>query len=588
MKSPWVCWSLACILSTIWAATLIGRDSVAVVKALSGGVGNLTAAGNGLYFFSNDAVNGSQLWKSDGTTEGTGPTRIVPNGNIGFEWATTGPFQTGVVFMASGATPHGRELWKSDGTEAGTIFLKFFYYGISSVSNPVAFANTGTYALFNGKDSVTGQELWTTDGTESGTVLVKDIQSGPASSGPMELTVIGETVFFTATQAASGRELWRSDGSEQGTFIVKDIVPGPTGSYPSYLVAAGKTLFFAASDSLHGRELWKSDGTPEGTVIVKDILPGRGNGLGITVDLSQKPLTFVNGIVYFPATDGVHGYELWRSDGTEEGTYMLKDICPGAGSSQDSTVYKWLKPSCASIGGTLFFVANDSSHGTELWKTDGTESGTSLVKDIFPGAAPNFPPGSIGNYPRSLTATSRMLYFVGNDSIHGAELWESNGTPEGTEMVADLNPGPIGSLPGGLTVFRDSLFFSGPDGLCRVVSVETSVDPLVQPAPRTITLNQNYPNPFNPGTTIEYELPQASEVRLSVFDILGREVSVLEYGLKVAGVHKVRFEGSVLSSGTYFYRLQARPLWVGQAYPMPPASGEAGNFTQTRRLLLLK
>jgi photosystem II stability/assembly factor-like uncharacterized protein len=88
--------------------------------------------------------------------------------------------------------------------------------------------------------------------------------------------------------------------------------------------------------------------------------------------------------------------------------------------------------------------------------------------------------------------------------------------------------------------------------------------------PSEMVLSQNYPNPFNPSTTIRYELPSASHVNLRMFDILGREVSVLVNERRDAGVHEVRFDGSNLASGVYFYRLQA------------------GDFTQTKRLLLLR
>jgi hypothetical protein len=81
--------------------------------------------------------------------------------------------------------------------------------------------------------------------------------------------------------------------------------------------------------------------------------------------------------------------------------------------------------------------------------------------------------------------------------------------------------------------------------------------------------SQNYPNPFSSSTTIKYELPKSSEVRLSVYDLLGREVSVLVNERRNAGVYEVRFDASGLSSGVYFYRLQA------------------GTFVETRKLLLL-
>jgi len=99
-----------------------------------------------------------------------------------------------------------------------------------------------------------------------------------------------------------------------------------------------------------------------------------------------------------------------------------------------------------------------------------------------------------------------------------------------------------------------------------VVSVENTPTEL----PSSYSLHQNYPNPFNPSTTIKYELPRSSEVRLSVFDMLGREVSMLVNERRDAGVHEVKFDVSGLSSGVYFYRLQA------------------GEFVQTRKLVLLQ
>ena len=87
---------------------------------------------------------------------------------------------------------------------------------------------------------------------------------------------------------------------------------------------------------------------------------------------------------------------------------------------------------------------------------------------------------------------------------------------------------------------------------------------------RGIALNEPYPNSCNPGTTIRYELPEPRDVRLSVYDIIGREVSVLVDQRKDAGVYEIRFDASNLASGVYFARLTA------------------GNFTQTRKVLVLR
>jgi len=115
--------------------------------------------------------------------------------------------------------------------------------------------------------------------------------------------------------------------------------------------------------------------------------------------------------------------------------------------------------------------------------------------------------------------------------------------------------------------------FYAPTSLVHAVvngKLISSVDMTSAGVPSEFTLEQNYPNPFNPSTTVKYELPRTSHVNLSVFDILGREVSVLVNDKRDSGVYEVNFDASNLASGVYFYRLQA------------------GDYVATKRLLLLK
>ncbi len=417
---------------------------------------NLTVVGNTLYFSAADGVNGTELWKSDGTALGTVLVKDIRPGS-----SSSSPGSLTVVgntlYFTSDDGVNGKELWKSDGTAAGTVLVKDIRPGSSSSggvitgglsSNPRNLTAVGNTLYFNAFDDVNGEELWKSDGTAAGTVLVADIGPGSNGSGPRNLTAVGNTLYFTAFDDVNGEELWKSDGTAAGTVRVKDIRPGSNGSNIRFPTAVGNTLFFTADNGVNGRELWKSDGTAAGTVLVKDIAPGSSN---------PSYLTAVGNTVFFSANDGggyggVNGRELWKSDGTAAGTVLVKDI--GVSHPYIPGTYP---NNLTAVGNTLFFTPIDSVNGRELWKSDGTAAGTVLVKDIRPGYS--------SSLPRYLTAVGNTLYFTAFDDVNGEELWKSDGTAAGTVLVADIRPGSNGSNPRNLRVVGSTLYFSANDGV---------------------------------------------------------------------------------------------------------------------------
>jgi ELWxxDGT repeat protein len=418
---------------------------------------------NNLTFFAAD----NELWVSDGSAAGTTAIGPAPSGLTNVN---------GTLFFAANDGTHGKELWASNGSAAGTFMVADINPGTSG-SYPGYLTNVNGTLFFTANDGTHGKELWESTGSAAGTFMVQDIAPGAADSAPSQLTNVNGTLFFSANDGSHGYELWESNGSAAGTFLVQDINPGlPPSSYPDYLTNVNGTLFFAAYDGTHGTELWESTG-PGRTFLVSDINPGPGGS-------DPGDLTNVNGTLFFEADDGTHGQELWASDGSAAGTQMVKDIRPANGGNPDS--YSSYPRNLANVNGTLFFSADDGVTGQELWKSNGSADGTVLVKDIFPGIDPTFQ-RPLSSYPYYLTNVNGTLFFEANDGTHGPELWESNGTSDGTVLV-DINPGSTGSNPRSLTNGNGNLFFSADDGT-------HGVEPWIVVSTATTTVLSSTPNP---------------------------------------------------------------------------------------------
>ena len=194
--------------------------------------------------------------------------------------------------------------------------------------------------------------------------LVDDINNISTGGGAFARAVVGSTLFYTAYDGFHGYELWKIDGTSSGGQLVADINPGPANSRPRELINVEGTLYFTANDGIHGYQLWKSDGTCSGTQMIAEVNHGtaHNNLYGAT----YFDLTNVNGELFFSVNDGVHGYELWKSDGTSSGTQMVADIDAGSASGAVGDLIN--------VGGTLFFAGTDGTHGLGLWKSDGTKS----------------------------------------------------------------------------------------------------------------------------------------------------------------------------------------------------------------------
>lgn len=279
--------------------------------------------------------------------------------------------------------------------------------------------------------------------------IVKNIKAGSASSSPYPFTTLASgNLLFLADDGTTGYELWTTDGTLANTSLLVDMNPGASGSFSTYAnVSLNGKIYFQANDGTHGTEPWVTDGTVGGTMMLSDINPGISSSMsGGTYD----NFAIFNGKVYFAANDGTNGAELWVTDGTSTGTQIVKNINTTGSLGSD--------PKCLQVAlGKLFFVANDGPHGSEWWVSDGTTTGTVLLTDLAAGLSDGVtaPYGALISY-------NSMAYFAGIASgTLGMELYSTDGT--NVSLVKDINTGAPSSTPQDFMVAGGKLFFSAVD-----------------------------------------------------------------------------------------------------------------------------
>ncbi len=562
-----------------------------------------------LYFTAYNAASGRELWKSDGSAAGTILVKDIIAGAIGGfsisgQWGYD-PYQFSVVWQNGGsfyftannyASPPGQyindiELWKSDGTDGGTIMVKDIYPGYES-SYPQNFTEINNSLYFTAYNATSGRELWKSDGTPGGTVIVKEIIAGAVGgfslSGqwgydPHQFNVVwqnGGSFYFTANNYASAPgqyindvELWKSDGTSGGTVMVKDIYSGYESSYPRDFSEINGLLFFTAYNASSGRELWKSDGTNGGTQLVKEIINGSVGGFETSGQFGYylHPFSVIwqsGSLFYFTANNfasapggNINDIELWKSDGTDAGTMMVKDIYPGQESSYPQDFIN--------MNGLHYFTAYNAASGREMWKTDGTNAGTVLVKEIMSGNVGGF--NMADQYAYSTLSfqvafnIGSYFYFVANDYAtvptgsgyeNNPELWRSDGTDAGTSKVLEIHPSStFGSYPAYFTNRLGKIFFTATDPVNgRELWV---IDVPVSDGTELISeLNWNlYPNPSADKVYINCSVNVNDALEsISITDLSGKEV----YAETCSGQKNFyikTIDTGNLVPGTYFVKL---------------------------------
>jgi len=638
---------------------------------------SMRAFGNRLLFDADDGTHGREPWVSDGTPGGTHPLGDVNPGSAsafgfpspsffpgelggeayffaldpdhGWEPRTSaggagdamllrdvdqqassiisglGDFRytemkdvAGTLFFLAEEPDHGFELWATNGTGATTRLVRDVHPG-PDAGLQGQLTRLGSLLLFVGRTDFSSGHLWTSDGSEANTVPLAG--ASPEPLAPHDLTPFGGQAYFGAREDGVGYHLWRTDGTGAGTHPFPEGSPlpepwemavaggrlfiatydglwvsgGDAGSTDKLadvtardLAVAGPLLLFSGDDGTSGPELWVSDGTPGGTHRVLELQAGAAGGVppheeSLSLPLPAYPSVAGTGSppsAFFVGDDGVHGPELWWSDGTAANTRMLGDLRSGPLGSNPRYL--------TIVRGVAYFVADDGVHGAELWRSDGTAAGTSLVADLEPGPA--------SSIPDSLTNVYGTLFFSAWRSTDGREIWQSDGTPAGTVRVQDINPGPDSSSPAYFTTSGNRLFFIANDGT-------RGFEPWSLPAvPPRLVATKQVSGDLRAGGTATYLIALQNPGDFDLVDNPGDEVvDPLPEGLTVlaatadAGLttvdpdqRTVRWNGRVPAGGTVTVTIQAAialdaqgKLLVNQAELAYDADGTGDNETRS-------
>mgnify|MGYP000865934892 FL=1 len=457
--------------------------------------------GDKIYFAGQTANHKLQLWSTDGTVSNTNLVKeINPNGDA--QPSCFFIFNNNLYFGADDGV-NGFQLWKSDGTAAGTNLFATTFAGAVSPPFPIAIINNKL--IFSAIiDSGGSRQLFSTDGTTFQILNPNFAASNQFGDLDYEYGILNDKMYFSASLTSSilDSELWVTDGTVAGTYMLKDINSGATfGSAPQGFCKLNNKLYFTAVTASYGDELWETDGTSGGTILVKDIRTGTAG--------SGAARKFVwNNKLYFNASNVAGPAKMFVSDGTAAGTTIF-----------DANLSIMVGKAFLDKGSSMVFAAFNATTGNEWYLTDGTT--TTLLTDIYTGT-------QHGIWDANLSSViNNKIYFTGNTAATGPEPWVTDGTVTGTYMLKDIRSGSVGSLTGTknkFVLFGSNIYFTASSS--NSVGEELwYFNPSVLSTSK-VSRDDNfkiYPNPSSGNFNIEID-ENLMGAKASIYNLLGQKI----------------------------------------------------------------
>jgi ELWxxDGT repeat protein len=454
-------------------------------------------------------------------------------------------FKNKLTFIASqSAASNGYELWSLD--SVGTFKEQTTFPGPGDGGFiPIPYMYERNVVLngklyFPGDDGTTGGELYSWDGVNTPTVAF-DLVPGSNSSLPAEFITLNNKLYFSATTPATGMELFVYDPATGTATLAADVYPGTTDGYPRHFVVFNNKIYFQARNATAGTELFCYDQATSSFYLVSDIEPA-------TIATSgSQPANFmvVSNKLYFEGSTTAHGRELYSMNTTESIT-RLTDINSGSKTS----LIGYQRERMGLLNGNLYFAVLDSQNaGVHLYRYN---TNTNTVAHVM---RMNSYVSHMNQHSFEFINYANKLFFAADDSLRGMELWKVDASNV-VSLAADINIGIAGSYPNSMAVYGNALFVPAEDdsvGMELFVYVDSMFLPnSIAKIAGSISGLRMYPNPAAEEMMLEFTLQKEQLASITVSDMSGRVVQEVPAALYNQGKTAIALDISKLAAGVYY------------------------------------